>query len=227
MNVRSDQLFELCQSERFLNGSSDQLAESKFEFEGRKSWEIRVVGADEYLEAIRSNDLEAERETSWHLLHEKHLPSIGLIASRALSIGTGSVISELKKQRSELGRILCTSPKIKQIADKLAVDFGIDSDRLVAENLGEMAFSQLGVMFVVNELMPTIEFPLFTVLWNAYKAGLMPFGVYGWQLDDSYAGPDVLLCIVPRVLSKNSDEPLETDQRGKGGVFARCHMLHQ
>ncbi len=64
-----------------------------------------------------------------------------------------------------------------------------------------MPYGHLAVAVLASELMPTVRFPVVEVLMDAYSQGLLPFGVYGQQLDPNYVGPNVLLCLNPANLA--------------------------
>ena len=73
----------------------------------------------------------------------------------------------------------------------------IDGERLYRESLMEMPYGHLDTVVWMQELLRQVEFPVITVMVDAYEEGLLPYGVFNGRLDRHYAGPDVLLCIDP------------------------------
>lgn len=189
-------VFEFCQSTRFLAGGATQ-REKQFEFSPKRPWIRRVTDVGDYLDAVTRDPDREVQETPWHVLEERYLDELRGIAGKIKTNGRGSVVEEARKRRSEFSEYFGSVKKTRALADEIGRVTMVDGDRLFRESLMEMPYGHLDTIMMMQTLLPHVEFPLITVMVDAYQEGLLPYGVFNGRLDRTYAGPDVLLCIDP------------------------------
>jgi len=193
-------VFELCKSETFLAGGAKEM-EKRFEFPPKLPWLRRVTDVNEYIASITPTDSDDPGLTPWHILEEKWLGQLRQLFSKIRSIGTGPIIEDIQKKRSEFDKCFGTVTKTWDLALMIGRAAKIDGERLYRESLREASYSHLALIMTIQDLLPNVTFPLLSVMTDAFIEGLMPYGVFNGLLDETYAGPEVLLCIDPANLS--------------------------
>lgn len=112
-------------------------------------------------------------------------------------MGCGPLLEELERENSEFSNFFGSVRQTKVLATEIGRVTRIDGERLYRESLMEMPYGHLDIVMWMQKLLPQVEFPVLTVMTDAYQEGLLPYGVFNGRLDINYAGPDVLLCINP------------------------------
>ena len=192
-------VFELCKSEAFLAGGARE-SEKHFEFPPKRPWLRRVTDVGEYISSTTHDGGEETTLTPWHVLEERCLGQVREIFSKTRSLGSGVFLDEIKRKRSAFDEHFGTVTKTWDLALKIGHIAEIDGERLYRESLKEASYGHLGLILLMQELLPRVTFPLISVMVDAYEEGLMPYGVFNGSLDKTYAGPDVLLCLDPEAL---------------------------
>lgn len=195
-------VLQLCRSDIFLSGTVG-LCERNFHFPHHRPWMWQTTDVKTYMEAIKrdQNDEDDVTETAWHVLENRYLGTLRGVVSQITSHGCGDCIQKAKTGRSELSSVLASDQRLRDLAIRIAdVAHSVNPDRLFAESLGESPYSHLSIVLQIGKLVPHVEFPVLTVLCDAYHAGMFPYGVFNMRLDASYDGPEVLMCLNPAAL---------------------------
>lgn len=193
-------VFELCKSEAFLSGGAAE-REKLFEFPPKRPWLRRVTNVAEYIASTTRDANDEDKLTPWHVLEERRLDSIREIYSKTRMLGIGSLLEDISKKRTAFDEFFATVTKTRDLAMEIGRAAKIDGERLFREALVEAPYSHLQLIQTMQDLLPNVTFPLLEVMLDAFKEGLMPYGVFSGVLDRNYAGPEVLLCLDPAALS--------------------------
>lgn len=193
-------VFELCKSEAFLSGGAAE-REKLFEFPPKRPWLRRVTNVAEYIASTTRDANDEDKLTPWHVLEERCLVHIRQIYSKTKTLGTGILLDDINRKRTAFDEYFETVTKTRDLAMQIGRATEIDGERLFRESLMEASYSHLKLILTMQDLLPNVTIPLLSVMSDAFKEGLMPYGVFDGTLDMTYAGPDVLLCLDPAALS--------------------------
>ncbi len=189
-------VFEFCMSSVFLAGGAVD-REKHYEFPLKKPWIRRVTHVREYVDAVTRDPHDETQETPWHVFEEMYLNDLNGIVTKVTFNGCGPFLEEKDRMESTFSEHFGAVQQTRQLALEIGRIAQIDGERLYGEALMETPYGHLNIIMWMQELFPKVEFPLITVMVDAYEEGLLPYGVFNGRLDFNYAGPDVLLCIDP------------------------------
>lgn len=183
---------KLVSSTKFLSGASEH-SERDFSFPKKKPFRWQVVDVAVF---AKSADAIHESPNQIAALEDPCLGVYRGVYGQIMSVGCGELVDAAKAKRNELSEVLSESSQIQGLAERISAEASLDIEA-VSALISEMPYGQLAPAMLMDFLVPSVTFPLLTVLVDAYGEGLFPFGIFNGMFDRNYVGPDIILCLDP------------------------------
>lgn len=189
-------VFEFCKSRQFLAGGKVEL-EKKCDFFDGQVWVRRVTDVNQYLSAIATDPDGGSQVTAWRILKEEYLDYFLGLTGRVFSLGTGEHLKQVRASMMALSELLATDRWTRPLAESIGKITEVDANRLLQESLVDAQYGNLRAIYLSQELLPNVVFPVLALMREAYLEGLYPYGVYDHRISNNYSDPPALLCINP------------------------------